>query len=103
MRLEGLNSNVIDEFTLKQQKYAEIILDIGNGKKDSICYDCLEKDEDTGMQLLNIPEIKYFSDNDQAKSSAIDLIYPNNISQTLLHRRSVLAGNIISNKNTISI
>jgi PIF1-like helicase len=95
MRLTGSNSHEMDEFTLKQKKYAELILDIGNGKNDSICYDCLEEDENLGVQLINIPDIKYFLDSDHAKASAIELIYPNEISQSLLHRRAILAGNAL--------
>jgi len=83
-------------WTLKQKKYAELILDIGNGKNDSICYDCLEEDENLGVQLINIPDIKYFLDSDHAKASAIELIYPNEISQSLLHRRAILAGNALN-------
>ena len=41
MRLVGSSSSLNDDFTLKQKQYAELILDIGNGKNDSICYDCI--------------------------------------------------------------
>ena len=42
MRLVGSSSNLNDDFTLKQNQYADLILDIGNGENDSICYDCIE-------------------------------------------------------------
>jgi PIF1-like helicase len=32
MRLVGLSSNLNDDFTLKQNQYANLMLDIGNGK-----------------------------------------------------------------------
>ena len=65
MRLVGSSSNLDDDFTLKQKQYADLILDIGNGKNDSICYDCIEEDENIGVQHLIIPNIKYFLFNEQ--------------------------------------
>ena len=50
-----VNATIINY--LKTNKYADLIWDIGNEKKDSMCFDGLEEDEDMGVHLPNIPDI----------------------------------------------
>ena len=92
LRLAGALSTNIDANTIKQQLYANLILDIGKGKTNSLYYETVERISDTGLHKIKIPNLNYYINTDDNINELINIIYPINLPMSELHKRSIIAG-----------
>ena len=93
LRLAGALSTNTDTNTIRQQNYANLILDIGKGQIDSPYYETIEYIPDTGLHKIKIPNLNYFLNSENNIQDLINIIYPIDLPTSELHKRSIIAGN----------
>ena len=92
LRLAGALSTNTDANTIKQQHYANLILDIGKGKIDSPYYESVERMSDTGLHKIKIPNLNYCINTAENINRLINIVYPIDLPMSELHKRSIIAG-----------
>ena len=92
LRLAGALSTNTDANTIKQQLYANLILDIGKGKIDSPYYETVEQNSETGLHKIKIPNLNYYINTDDNINELINIVYPIDLPTSELHKRSIIAG-----------
>ena len=92
LRLAGALSTNRDTNTIRQQHYANLILDIGKGKMESPYYETIEYIPDTGLHKIKIPNLNYFLNSENNIQNLINIIYPIDLPTSELHKRSIIAG-----------
>ena len=92
LRLAGALSTNTDANTIKQQHYANLILDIGKGNIDSSYYETVEQMPDTGLHKIKIPNLNYYINTADNINKLINIVCPINLPMSELHKRSIIAG-----------